>query len=54
MEKVTLKYGEDKRLLAGHQWILFNEIEKISGKPAIGETVQLTNKPRRVPWRWFL
>ena len=43
MEKVTLKYGEDKRLLAGHQWIFSNEIEKISGKPAIGETVELTN-----------
>jgi len=43
MEKVTLKYGEDKRLLAGHQWIFSNEIEKISGQPAIGETVELSN-----------
>ena len=43
MEKITLRENEEKRLLAGHQWIFSNEISKISGAPAAGDTVELYN-----------
>jgi 23S rRNA (cytosine1962-C5)-methyltransferase len=47
IEKVTLKQNEEKRLVAGHQWVFSNEIASVTGKPAAGDTVELysgTNK----------
>lgn len=38
--KIILKHHEEQRLLAGHLWIFSNEIARIEGAPAIGDTVE--------------
>ncbi|MCX5778815.1 MAG: class I SAM-dependent rRNA methyltransferase [Elusimicrobia bacterium] len=41
MIKITLKFGEDKRLLAGHLWVFSNEIKLIDGQPTAGDIVEV-------------
>ncbi len=36
MYVLTLKKGEEKRILAGHPWVYANEVQKIEGKDSQG------------------
>lgn len=39
--RIYLKKNEEKRILAGHQWVFSNEIEKTEGEPGNGAVVDL-------------
>jgi 23S rRNA (cytosine1962-C5)-methyltransferase len=39
--QVILKKNEDRRILAGHQWVFSNEIATVNGKPGAGEVVDI-------------
>ncbi len=39
--QVILRKNEDRRILAGHQWVFSNEIAGVNGKPAAGEVVEI-------------
>jgi len=40
MNKIILKRHEDRRIRSGHRWIFSNEIDRVEGAPAIGDTVE--------------
>lgn len=39
--QVILKKNEDRRVLAGHQWVFSNEIKAVQGSPESGDVVEL-------------
>jgi 23S rRNA (cytosine1962-C5)-methyltransferase len=40
-KQITLKKNEERRILAGHQWVFSNEIKAIQGAPDNGDVVEL-------------
>ena len=40
-KQVVLRKKEDRRVVSGHPWVFSNEIQEVSGKPAIGDVVEL-------------
>jgi 23S rRNA (cytosine1962-C5)-methyltransferase len=40
-KQITLKKNEDRRVLAGHQWVFSNEIKAVQGSPENGDVVEL-------------
>jgi len=40
-KQITLKKNEERRILAGHQWVFSNEIKAIQGSPENGDVVEL-------------
>ncbi len=47
-KQVVLKKHEDKRLLAGHQWVFSNEIAGVEGAPAAGDIVEIRDHDNRL------
>ena len=39
--KVTLKPGQEKRILAGHNWIFSNEVAGVEGAPELGSLAEI-------------
>jgi 23S rRNA (cytosine1962-C5)-methyltransferase len=40
-KQIVLKKKEDRRIVAGHQWVFSNEIQEIRGGPGLGEVAEL-------------
>jgi len=53
MPKIYLKKNEERRLLAGHQWVFSNEIEKTEGITMNGEVVELFNSNQKFLGKGF-
>ncbi|MDR2091653.1 MAG: class I SAM-dependent rRNA methyltransferase [Clostridiales bacterium] len=47
MYTVTLKKGEEKRILAGHPWVYANEVSKIDGKDVQGSVCRVLGSDGR-------
>ncbi len=47
-KQVILKKHEDKRLLAGHQWVFSNEIAAVEGSPVAGDIVEVRDCESRL------
>jgi 23S rRNA (cytosine1962-C5)-methyltransferase len=46
-QHVILKKNEDRRMIAGHQWIFSNELQRIVGEPKSGDIVEILRSDGR-------
>jgi 23S rRNA (cytosine1962-C5)-methyltransferase len=46
-QHVILKKNEDRRMIAGHQWIFSNELQRIVGTPKSGDVVEILRSDGR-------
>ena len=46
-QHVILKKNEDRRIMAGHQWIFSNELQRIVGTPKSGDVVEILRSDGR-------
>ena len=46
-QHVILKKNEDRRMIAGHQWIFSNEIQRIVGDPKSGDVIEILRSDGR-------
>ena len=46
--RIILKKNEDLRVVKGHPWVFSNEIQEITGGPAIGDVVEVVSAGRKV------
>ncbi|MDP1677413.1 MAG: class I SAM-dependent rRNA methyltransferase [Bacteroidota bacterium] len=46
-QHVILKKNEDRRIIAGHQWIFSNELQRIVGSPKSGDVVEILRSDGR-------
>ncbi|MEO8445869.1 MAG: class I SAM-dependent rRNA methyltransferase [bacterium] len=53
MPKIYLKKNEERRLLAGHQWVFSNEIDKTEDITMNGEVVELYNSNQKFLGKGF-
>ncbi|HTP12120.1 MAG TPA: hypothetical protein VMM37_00750, partial [Bacteroidota bacterium] len=44
--QVILRKNEERRILAGHQWVFSNEIAGITGTPSAGDVVEILKHDR--------
>ena len=47
MASVTIRKGKDRRLLAGHPWVYAGEIERVTGDPEDGASVEIRDHKDR-------
>jgi 23S rRNA (cytosine1962-C5)-methyltransferase len=46
-QHIILKKNEDRRMIAGHQWIFSNEIQRIVGEPKSGDVIEILRSDGR-------
>lgn len=46
-QHVILKKNEDRRMIAGHQWIFSNELQRIVGEPKSGDIIEILRSDGR-------
>ncbi|MDR3293158.1 MAG: class I SAM-dependent rRNA methyltransferase, partial [Clostridiales bacterium] len=54
MFKLTLKKGEEKRILSGHPWVYANEVAKIDGKDVQGSIARVESHDGRFAGLGFI